>query len=143
MTNSEWRPSKGIVNDHHIWWNTEEPEYHVNVPLSLEAAIREPLKEKYEALLVAARGFDAIIQILDSGMTVLPFGTEGEHYDRALAAFQAAVADLEEPKCQRCGGEEFWARHQTQGINLDSPDNMSLLYEERYHIFEGRGGSNV
>ena len=65
------------------------------------AAIRASERERYAALVEAARAFDAFIQLVDSGMTVFPFDpahpdSEQNTYERVLEGLSAALAALEE-----------------------------------------------
>lgn len=65
------------------------------------AAIRASERERYAALVDAARAFDAFIEVVDSGMTVFPFdpadpNSEQNTYDRVQKGLRAALAALEE-----------------------------------------------
>ena len=57
--------------------------------------INNILEEIKESIINAAKQLDGVIQVLDSGQTVIPFGKEQETYDLAVDNLRRAVDMLD------------------------------------------------
>lgn len=72
-----------VVEHASTWGHSWEAEYHKAMD-ERDAEVR--------ALVEAVRGFDAFIQMVDSGMTVFPL--DPEHEDSELRAYERVLANL-------------------------------------------------